>query len=98
MTEGGASSVGLDMYSACKHAVCMAKALQIRNVPAGVHRRLKMRAAAAGMSLSELLLAEITRFAELPTAAEMQERLRSRRSTKLAESAAEAVRKERDSA
>ena len=76
----------------------MSKTVQIRNVPEAIHKKLKVRAVQAGKSLSELLLAEITRFATLPTAEEMRERLRSRKSVKLAESAAAAVRKERDSA
>ena len=50
------------------------------------------------MSLSEFLLAELEQFAALPTPDEMRERLRSRKATKLAESAAAAVRKERVSA
>ncbi len=86
------------MHFACKHSLCMSKNVQIRNVPEAVHRKLKMRAARSGMSLSELLLAEVTRLAELPTADEMRERLRARGSVKLTESAAAAVRKERDNA
>lgn len=74
------------------------KSVQIRNVPDAVHRRLKVRAAQAGMSLSELLLAEVVRYASLPTADEMRERLRARKPVRLTESAAEALRKERDSA
>jgi antitoxin FitA len=76
----------------------MARMIQIRNVPDQVHKKLKVRAAQEGMSLSELLLAEIVQFAALPTPAEMRERLRSRKSVKLAESAALAVRRERNSA
>ena len=76
----------------------MARTVQIRNVPEAVHKKLKVRAAQAGMSISELLLAEIARFAMLPTPEETRERLRARKSVKLAESAAAAVRKERDSA
>jgi plasmid stability protein len=76
----------------------MSKTIQIRNVPDAVHRKLKVRAAHAGKSLSELLLAEISQFAAIPTPEEMRERLRSRGSVKLAESAAAAIRKERDSA
>lgn len=72
--------------------------IQIRNVPDAVHRKLKVRAAQAGMSLSELLLAEITHFASIPTPSEIRERLRTRKAVKLAESAAATVRKERDSA
>lgn len=76
----------------------MASTVQVRNVPDQVSKRLKARAAEAGMSLSEYLLAELTRFASLPTRDEMRERLRSRPRTKLAESAAKLVRRERDSA
>jgi plasmid stability protein len=37
--------------------------IQIRNVPDDVHRELKVRAARAGMSLSEFLNAELVRVA-----------------------------------
>lgn len=80
------------------HADCMRKTIQIRNVPETVHRRLRMRAMDSGMSLSEHLLAEVTRLAELPTRAEMHERLKSRPAVKLGKSAAALVRRERDSA
>ena len=76
----------------------MTKMIQIRNVPDAVHRRLKARAAEAGQSLSEFLLAEIAELARLPSEEEMLRRLSSRRRVKLSESAASAVRKERDSA
>jgi hypothetical protein len=39
----------------------MSKMIQIRNVPDDVHRELKVRAARAGMSLSEFLNAELLR-------------------------------------
>lgn len=58
----------------------------------------KARAAEAGVSLSEYLLAELVRFAELPTREEMRERLRRKGRSKLTPSAAKMVRKERDSA
>ena len=70
--------------------------IQVRNVPDSVHRTLKARAALAGMSLSDFLLAEIRRLAERPTIAELQERLRRRSRVAGAVSAAEAVRRERD--
>ena len=41
--------------------------IQIRHVPEDVHARLKARAAAAGMSLSDYLLREITVLARRPT-------------------------------
>jgi hypothetical protein len=52
--------------------------IQIRNVPDEVHRTLKVRAAASGTSLSDYVLREITRVAESPTPAELDERIRSR--------------------
>jgi plasmid stability protein len=74
----------------------MTKMIQIRNVPDALHRRLKSRAAFAGMSLSDYLLAEIRHVAELPTLEEMRERLRQRAGVTLRTSPADAVRAERD--
>ncbi|MGE5114023.1 MAG: FitA-like ribbon-helix-helix domain-containing protein [Acidobacteriaceae bacterium] len=54
------------------------KMIQIRNVPDSLHRALKSRAALAGMSLSEYLLAELREIAERPTLAEFRERLHKR--------------------
>ncbi len=50
--------------------------VQIRNVPDELHGTLKARAALAGMTLSDYLLAELRRVAERPTRAELLERLR----------------------
>ena len=88
----------IDMHNACTQTPGMVKNVQIRNVPEKVHKRLVAAAAEAGLSLSEYLLAEVTRVAALPTRAEMLVRLRSRPRVKLAESAAKMVRRERDSA
>jgi len=52
--------------------------VQVRNVPDEVHRRLKARAALAGMSLSDYLLREMERSLERPTREELLARLRSR--------------------
>jgi hypothetical protein len=41
--------------------------VQIRNVPDTLHRKLKARAADAGQTLSDYLLAEMERLAALPT-------------------------------
>jgi len=70
--------------------------IQIRNVPDALHRRLKSRAALAGMSLSDYLLSEIREVAERPTLEEMQARLQRRSRVTLAVPPAEAVRAERD--
>lgn len=74
----------------------MTAMIQIRNVPDALHRRLKSRAALAGMSLSDYLLNEICQVAERPTLDEMRERLASRPKTTLSESLVDAVRAERD--
>ena len=63
----------------------MSKMIQIRNVPDELHRTLKARAAAAGMSLSDYLLSEVKQIAEKPTLSEMMERLRSREPVELDE-------------
>lgn len=75
----------------------MSRMIQVRNVPDNLHRTLKAQAALAGMSLSDFLLAEIRRVAERPTLAELRERLRRRSRVAAPASAAEAVRRERDS-
>ncbi len=74
----------------------MSRFIQLRNVPASLHRTLKARAAKAGMSLSDYLLAEIREVAERPTLAELQQRMQYRRPVNLTEPAAAAVRAERD--
>lgn len=57
----------------------MSKMIQLRNVPEALHRALKARAAIAGMSLSDYLLAEIKEVAERPTLAELRDRLHQRK-------------------
>ncbi|HEX2483229.1 MAG TPA: hypothetical protein VHQ69_15230 [Methylomirabilota bacterium] len=74
----------------------MSKMIQIRHVPDDVHRKLKARAALAGMSLSEYLLAEARRTLERPTRAEILDRIARRRSVNPRVPAAEMVRAERD--
>lgn len=59
--------------------------IQIRNVPDELHRTLKVRAARAGMTLSDYLLSEIEQVAEKPTLRELMERLRSREPVELDE-------------
>jgi plasmid stability protein len=72
--------------------------LQIRNVPGDVHRTLKIRAAKAGMSLSEYLLKEIERSARRPTVEEWVERVRtSNHLVHLKTRPADIIREDRDS-
>ncbi len=58
------------MRPACGNVGRMAKMIQIRNVPDELHRTLKERAAREGVTLSDLLLREITIVAERPTLAQ----------------------------
>jgi antitoxin FitA len=84
------------MRCACVTLVSMSKMIQIRNVPDDLHRTLKVRAAEAGMTLSDYLLCEIERVAERPTLAEMMERLRSREPVELDEPPDVTIRRFRD--
>ncbi len=81
-----------DMRSTCSNVDSMSVMIQIRNVPDDLHRRLKARAAMAGMSLSDYLLKEISAVAERPTMEEMRERLARRSRVETGESAADAIR------
>jgi plasmid stability protein len=74
----------------------MSKMIQLRNVPDALHRTLKARAALAGMSLSDYLLAEIKESAERPTLAEMRERLHMRKPVSLQLDTARLVQEERE--
>jgi antitoxin FitA len=74
----------------------MSVMIQIRNVPDTLHRRLKSRAALAGMSLSDYLLSELRLVAERPTLDELRARLEHRPGISPSMAPAEAVRAERD--
>lgn len=74
----------------------MAVMIQVRNVPDGVHRKLKARAALAGMSLSDYVLAELKRSLDRPTKEEILARLGSRAAVRPKESIADALRAERE--
>ena len=70
--------------------------IQIRNVPEGLHRRLKSRAALAGLSLSDLLLHEIAALAERPSPDELRARLATLTPVVPEVSPADAIRAERE--
>ncbi len=79
----------------------MNKHVQIRNLPEETHRKLKMRAAKEGMSMSDYLRLEIEKLVSRPTMKEWLERVRSRVPTNLgvddAVAAVRQGREERDS-
>ncbi len=91
-----ASLASVDMCAACFYALHMSAMIQIRNVPDALHRRLKARAALAGMSLSDYLLSEIREVAERPTLEELRSRLERRPRVSPSMSPADAIRAERD--
>lgn len=75
----------------------MSRMIQVRNVPDQLHASLKARAALAGQSLSDYLLAELRRVAARPTPEELRRRLATRRAVKPRVPPARAVRAERES-
>lgn len=71
--------------------------LQIRNMPDDLHRRLKVRAAEQGTTLSDLVLTELRHVAERPTRAEILARILAQSEVTPELPAAAMVRAERDS-
>ena len=57
----------------------MSKMIQVRNVPDKLHRTLKSRAAAAGLSLSDYIKRDLEASAARPTFEEIDARVRARR-------------------
>jgi antitoxin FitA len=86
------------MCFTCKYAIHMSKTkmIQLRNVPDSLHRSLKARAAMAGMSLSDYLIAEIKEIAERPTLGELRHRLHTRKAVTIPLDSARLVREERE--
>ena len=74
----------------------MAVMIQIRNVPEALHRRLRVRAATEGISMSHFVLREVERALERPSRQELLEAIRSQPEAELDPSPAELLREERD--
>ena len=72
------------------------KTIQVRGVPDAVHRVLRTRAAAAGVSLSDFALEELERVAERPPVAEVLRRAGSRAGGARSDEIVSAVRSGRD--
>jgi plasmid stability protein len=72
------------------------KTIQVRNVPDDVHRVLRTRAAAAGVSLSDYALGELARVAERPSVSELLVSARRRAGGAAHDEIVEAVRSGRD--
>ena len=86
------------MQVAWSHAARMSRMVQIRNVPDALHRKLKVRAADAGQTLSDYLLTELERLAARPTREDMLSRIHGRKRVNLKTPAAVVIREERESA
>jgi len=71
--------------------------IQIRNVPPELHRKLKAQAAREGLTLSEYMLRQARRTAEVPTLEEAVRRIRSRKHVRLKTPPADLIREDRDS-
>jgi len=65
------------------NVVDMSKMIQVRNVPDEMHRMLKMRAAAEGISLSDLIKRELGATSGLLTFEELDARVRARGPSKV---------------
>ena len=74
----------------------MSKMIQIRNVPDGLHHKLKARAAVEGLSLSDYLVREARRAVERPTLDELRQRLLGRAPAAVGQPPAQVLRAERD--
>src|SRR3546814_21084258 len=81
-----------------QRGAAMTVMIQIRNVPAQIHRLLKARSALAGKSLSELVLADLIAMASVPSEAELPLRLRQAEPFAMEKSSVAIVRRERDTA
>ena len=93
---GSVSTPAADMNCTCFHGMHMTVMIQIRNVPKALHRRIRVRAATEGMSMSHFVLREIERALERPCRQELLEAIRSQPEAELEPSPAELLREERD--
>lgn len=74
----------------------MPRMIQIRNVPDEVHRRLKVLAAAEGITLSDLLAREAQRLVQRPSLDELRKRILAREPVKMRVSSARLIRNARE--
>ncbi len=68
----------LDMSAARVNVQNMSKMIQVRNVPDDLHKKLKIRAAAAGMSMSDYIKQELSRKSRKSTIKEIGARSKGR--------------------
>ena len=88
--------ISLYIYFSCFHTKHMNTMIQIRNVPETLHRRLKVRAAMEGVSMSRFVLREIERALERPSRRDLLEAIRAQPEIELDPPPAEILREERE--
>ncbi len=84
------------MLVTCTHVTNMSKMIQIRHVPDVLHRKLKIRAAEADMTLSDYIKLELEQMAARPTLTQIATRLRALEPVELDESVVDILRQARD--
>ncbi len=86
-----------NMSGTRSNVVHMSKMIQIRNVPDDLHRQLKIKAAAAGMSMSDYIKRELSGGARKSTIAEIVARREAsgRRSTASTQEMVDIIREAR---
>jgi len=91
------AATAVDMSGARDNVLHMSKMIQIRNVPDDLHRELKMRAASAGMNMSDYIKRELSRKSRKSTIKEIRERSRGRsaESTMTTQDVVDAIREVR---
>jgi plasmid stability protein len=86
------------MCTTCINVDGMSKMIQVRNVPDQVHRTLKARAAAAGLSLSDYIKRDLEASVARPSFEEVDARVRARRPSEVsAQTIVSVIRELRDS-
>jgi len=87
----------IDMSAARVSVEHMSKMIQIRNVPDDLHRQLKIRAAAAGMNMSDYIKRELDIRTRKSTIREMAARrdAQGRRSTSTTQELVDIIREAR---
>jgi len=73
------AATAVDMSGTRDNVLHMSKMIQIRNVPDDLHRELKVRAATAGMNMSDYIKRELSRKSRKSTIKEIGARSRARR-------------------
>lgn len=91
------AAMAVDMSGARDNVLHMSKMIQIRNVPDDLHRELKMRAAAAGMNMSDYIKRELDLRTRKSTIAEIIARrdARGRKSTATTQQTVDIIREAR---